>query len=263
VDRGVPLDGGNMTGVTRYGQYVHRMAGPWTPTVHRLLNHLVDRGLGWVPRPIGFDEHGREVLTFIDGTVPHDPMPAWAWADSVIIDAGTHLAQLHDATAGYLDAEATWQLPAHEPRQVICHNDFAAYNMVFDANHDLAGVIDWDGASPGPRAWDLAYLAYRLVPLCAPGNPDGLEGSIPERRRRLDLLCRCYDRGQTPQQVLATAVWRLDDLADFTARRAANGARHVAAHVQLYHDAAAWLRRSTEELTATSGRSHATIIPLP
>ena len=54
---------------------------------------------------------------------------------------------------------------------MICHNDYAPYNLVFRDGR-LVGVIDFETAAPGPRAWDLAYLAYRLVPLAAPGNPD-------------------------------------------------------------------------------------------
>ena len=50
------------------------------------------------------------------------------------------------------------------PVEVICHNDFATYNLVFDGEN-VVGVIDWDFASPGPRLWDIAYLAYRIVPL--------------------------------------------------------------------------------------------------
>lgn len=35
----------------------------------------------------------------------------------------------------------------------------------------LTGVIDLDLASPGPRVWDMAYTAYRFVPLTDPANP--------------------------------------------------------------------------------------------
>lgn len=34
------------------------------------------------------------------------------------------------------------------------------------------GVIDFDTASPGPRIWDMAYPAYRSIPLTSPDNPD-------------------------------------------------------------------------------------------
>ena len=154
----VVLTGGNMSTVARRGQAVHRSAGPWTPTIHRLLNHLADRGITWLPRPLGVDEHGREVLTYLPGTVPSYPMPSWVWTDKVLVSAGGRLAQLHQASGSFDAAGAIWQIPAHEPVEVICLNDVAPYNMLFDQAHQLVGMIDIDTASPGPRVWDLAYL---------------------------------------------------------------------------------------------------------
>ena len=119
-------------------------------------------------------------------------MPAWVWADAVLTAAAQRLAGVHDATVGFDVQAGAWQLPVHQPVEVICHNDFAPYNLVLDDNHTLAGVIDWDTASPGPRVWDVAYLAYRLVPLSDPANPDGLGSDLSERRRRLVLLCQAY-----------------------------------------------------------------------
>jgi hypothetical protein len=43
------LTGGNTTGVVRVGDTVHREAGPWTPTVQRLLAHVRARGMTEVP----------------------------------------------------------------------------------------------------------------------------------------------------------------------------------------------------------------------
>ena len=65
-----PLGGGNMnSGVVRVGDTVRRPAGPWTPAVHALLAHLHAAGFDGAPRPLGIDEQGREVLTFISGPV--------------------------------------------------------------------------------------------------------------------------------------------------------------------------------------------------
>jgi hypothetical protein len=249
----VALPGGNMSAVVRRGGAVHRTAGPWTPTVHRLLDHLAASGISWLPRPLGLDDQGREVLTYLPGTVPAYPMPAWVWSEQVLVAAAVRLVQLHRASAGFDLTRAVWQLPAHEPVEVVCLNDVAPYNMVFDQDHRLSGFIDVDTASPGPRVWDLAYLAYRLVPLSI-GADAGTEivGTVA-RRRRLHRLCRSYaaagDQVEVrPEDVLRTAVDRLHDLAHFTERRAASGADQVAGHAERYRVDAGWVADHLDEL---------------
>jgi aminoglycoside phosphotransferase (APT) family kinase protein len=158
------------------------------------------------------------VLSHLPGDVPAYPMSEWVWAERVIPAAATLLRRLHDATAGFERPGAVWRLPAHEPAEVVCHNDFAPYNLVFRDRVPVA-VIDFDTASPGPRAWDVAYLAYRLVPLTAPANPDAPATSEAERDRRLERLCATYGAGVTPDDVLALVPARLDELRAFTLDR--------------------------------------------
>ncbi|MGI8953316.1 MAG: phosphotransferase family protein [Nocardioidaceae bacterium] len=248
-ETGERLSGGNMSAVVRVSNTVRRTSGPWTPTVHRLLEHLQQRGIDWTPWPQGLDAEGREVLTYLPGTVPRYPFPIWVWEDSVLHAAAAFLAALHDETVGFAQPGDVWQLSTHAPAEVICHNDFAPYNFVFDDARALCGVIDWDTASPGSRVWDVAHLACRLVPLSSPNNADSLSSDVPERRRRLHLLCRAYGGVIEADNVLATAVDRLGDLADLTAERAARGARHVADHVEIYRDDATWLRTHLNELS--------------
>jgi hypothetical protein len=236
------LAGGNMNSVHRIGSTVHRQSGPWTPTIHRLLDHLHSNGIDWLPRPLGYDHAGREVLTFLPGTVPNYPLPSWVWDESLLVAAVEHLSAFHDAAEDFADpgADDVWQLASHEPREVVCHNDFAPYNMVFDERHELTGVIDCDTASPGPRVWDLAYLAYRLVPLTSPTNTDTPELDAATRRRRLDLLCTTYGHTMAPADVVSTAIERLRDLAVFSDARASTNAE-LAVHARMYRDDAAWL----------------------
>ena len=66
---GSRLPGGNVLGAVRIGGTVRRTAGPWTPAVHRLLLHLEKHQLPAVPRLLGVDERGREVLTYLPGQV--------------------------------------------------------------------------------------------------------------------------------------------------------------------------------------------------
>ena len=115
------------------------------------------------------------------------------------------------------------QWPAHEPIEVICHNDFAPYNLMFE-NGKLTGVIDLDLASPGPRVWDMAYTAYRFAPLTDPDNPDVPFRGTDAQARRLAAFCAAYgDPAIGPADVLESAAAKLRELVAFIEREAAAG----------------------------------------
>lgn len=238
---GVPeevLAGGNMNAVVRIGDTVHREAGPWTATVHRLLDYLKNRGVRGLPEPLGMDDAGREVLTFIPGVVPTYPMPEWVWSDEILTDAARLLRTWHEASIGFDERDAVWQSPRHEPVEVIGHNDFSPHNMVF-ADGCLVGVIDVDMCSPGCRVWDLSYLATRLVPLTA-GGGDG-NADVDELRRRIALLVDAY--GPFEGDLLHTAYVRLIDLADFSDVKAVElNKPHLRDEAAYYRAEAAWLQ---------------------
>jgi hypothetical protein len=241
------LPGGNMGGAVRVGATVRRNSAAWSPTIQRLLGHLREHGVTWAPQPLGTDEHGRDSVSYLPGVVPQYPLLDWIWSDGVLTDAGVHLAHLHRASASFDTAGAVWQSPVREPAEVICHNDFAPYNMVF-TDRRLTGVIDWDTASPGPRSWDLAYLAYRLVPLADPHNRDAIPSDLGERARRLRMLGDAYGSGLDPARILQVAVPRLLDLAAFTEARADQGHETLRSHVLLYRRDAAWITAHADRL---------------
>jgi hypothetical protein len=74
------LDGGRAGGAVRAGNTVRRAAGPWTPAVQALLEHLADRKFAGSPRPLGTDDQGREVLTFLGGQTVGSRPP---WPNSI------------------------------------------------------------------------------------------------------------------------------------------------------------------------------------
>ena len=221
--------------VLRWGDTVTRPAGEWTPAVHRLLEHLDAAGVRGVPRPLAI-EGQREVLSFVEGTVPAYPLPEWVWSEAALESSARLLREVHDATVG-MDTSGPWRSPVREPVEVICHNDFATYNLVFDGA-EVVGVIDWDFASPGPRLWDLAYLAYRIVPLSAGEREDGFTDQ--ERLRRLRLLIGAYGCDAETTAVMTTVRDRLLALADFSDQAARRlGKRELHEHADLYrYDAA-------------------------
>ncbi|MEJ3404381.1 aminoglycoside phosphotransferase family protein [Rathayibacter sp. YIM 133350] len=201
---------------------VHRSVGEWTPTVHRLLDALAQSGIPGLPVVLGFDDLGREVVSFVEGEVPLYPAPAWLWHENALTSSARMLRAVHDASVAFaadLPDDAVWRSPSHEPVEVICHNDFAPYNLAYE-NDECVGVIDFDTASPGPRLWDIAYLAYRMVPLTAPGSSDDVQIVEPLRERRLALLAEAYGIELEPGELERVVVQRLLELAEFTERRA-------------------------------------------
>src|SRR4051812_24123156 len=108
------LPGGNTTGAVRIGDVVHKRASPWTPTVHALLRHLEDAGFDAAPRALGFDDQGREMLTFLPGETIGDrnPWPGWALADSA---TRTRLRTTRWSTATGWSVSSTGISPVHRP----------------------------------------------------------------------------------------------------------------------------------------------------
>ena len=190
------LPGGNTDGAVRIGGVVHKRASPWTPTVHALLRHLEYADVDGVPRALGFDDQGRQMLTYLPGDVIGDsiPWPAWAYADSTLVQVGQWMRRIHDATAAFIPPkdERWFTGRTMQPGWIVGHQDAAPYNAVMDGDR-LVGFFDWDTASPSPRDDDLAFSALLWVPLTAPDageQPDSHE--VMDRSRRLHLLLDAY-----------------------------------------------------------------------
>lgn len=238
------LAGGNMDPVVRVGGTVRRVAGPWTPAVQRLLGALTAGGVPGIPRPLGLDETGREVLSFLPGCTLAEAEPSVRWSPQALTDAGRLLRAMHDASVPLVDATLVWRTPAHEPAEVICHNDFAPYNLLVHGGR-LCGVIDFDMASPGPRIWDLAYLAYRIAPFAEDADYESFHRD--DRMQRLRDLIAAYGMPFDEQEVLKAAVERLADLARFTEARAnEHGREDLRTHAAMY-------RRDAERLRDLAG----------
>lgn len=190
-----------------------RNAGPWTSSVHALLNHLRSEGVRGIPQPLELDvERGRERLTYLDGYVPQYPLPTWVWRESVLTSGARLMRTLHDASESFSTAGRTWQQPSREPAEVVCHNDFAPHNLVFDDGRQLIGVIDWDMCSPGPRLHDLAVFATRAVPLTVDLPADG--PCAADLRARIQAVLDAYGSEETIDELLARAAAGLRFLAD-------------------------------------------------
>ncbi len=187
------LPGGRENKIARVANTVHRPAGPWTRSVHALLRHVRAVGFTAVPEPLGFDEAGNEIVTFLAGEVCNYPLSAAAASEEALVSAAQLLRAYHEATVSFLTQNVeshTWQLPTQTPIEVICHGDFAPYNVVLNGRQAV-GIIDFDTAHPGPRSWDIAYALYRWAPFTHPQNPDGL-GDLETQIGRARLFCDAY-----------------------------------------------------------------------
>ena len=104
------LEGGDTAPVIRVGDTVRRHAGPWTQTIDALLVHLRKCGFQYGPEPLGVDDKGREILTYIEGEV--GPPPEWMWSDEVLVGVAKLLRLYHEATLGFQPpGKAHWQRP--------------------------------------------------------------------------------------------------------------------------------------------------------
>ena len=206
------LPGGYTTGAVLIGDVLHKPAAPWTSTVHALLRHLEAAGFDGAPRALGFDDQGREMLTYLPGETVGDrtPWPAWAHSDSTLIQVGRWLRRLHDATVSFVPpADERWFIGGTvRPGLVVGHQDAAPYNAVVDGDR-LVGFCDWDIAGPSSRESDLALSALWWVPLGPPSavEPLGFH-DFDGRSRRLHLLLDAYGYDADRQGFGAVVVQR-------------------------------------------------------
>lgn len=243
----VPLTGGNVSAsVVRVGTTVRKPASGSTAAVEALLSHLAAVGFTGAPQALGRDARGRPMLEYVPGTMA-DAMPPMTLPE--LARVGRLIRRLHDAAASFVPpADAAWEVVIPPDREeLICHHDLAPWNLVrqvvrvgeggaeADGGGRGAGAgseaeagssaerwvfIDWDGAGPGSREWDLAYAAHGFVPLAPDGDPlvdaprlralvDGYglderqRGLLPElivghTRGMYELLLRGRDTGAQP-----------------------------------------------------------------
>jgi hypothetical protein len=190
------LPGGRTFGAVRAGDEVRRPAQPWTPTVHEVLRHLEGAGCAGAPRVLGFDDQGRERLTFLPGQTLGEPSPwpDWVRSDDALRQVAAWLRRLHDTTATFRPAgDAVWFTGRPwQPGLLIAHLDAAPWNAVW-ADGTLVGFVDWETAGPSEREGDLAFSALTWVPLLTAGiaEPAGF-GDPADRHRRFHLFLDAY-----------------------------------------------------------------------
>lgn len=224
------LSGGNVSIVHRKGNHVYRTQKDGSGNVHRLLKHLEANGISGVPRFVGIDEQDREILTYLEGETADYPLKAYMWSDEAIQDVARLMRQLHDASTDF-EWTSEW-VPIDntpQPFEVICHNDFAVYNTIFHEGK-VAGVIDFDLAAPGPRAWDIVYALYTFVPLSRRHQAETGEVIYYDADRddviynkRVSLFLEAYGWRQADVDLFDMLQRRIEALGLLMKRKAAEG----------------------------------------
>lgn len=210
---GSPLVGGRVGGVgdvVRVGWTVRRPTGPWTSAVHALLAHLRAAGVPAVPRPLGTDARGREVLSLLPGR----PAAPSSYEPGLLADLGGWLRRVHDVSRTY-GGPSRWRrgvVPLTGGR-VVCHNDLNPTNVLVEDGR-LSGVVDWDMAAPGRPVEDLAFAAWMWV-LREPAY------GVAEEARRVGTLAVAY--GMPAARVLGAVEPRMRGAVRWIRRGAAEG----------------------------------------
>jgi hypothetical protein len=220
----------------RLGQTVRRKAYSWSPAVLDLLGHLERKGFGGAPRALGFDDQGREVLTYVEGEagvgehfVPDlggrfdIRLPSFVWRDEVLIRFGRLIREFHDAAATFPWAGREWCSETQQPSETVCHNDLGPGNTVFRDGLPVA-FIDWEWAAPGPRSWDLGLVAWRLAPFWRDEKcrAHGLPTGTADKARRFRLLLDAYGV-EAHVEIVHVTIVRMRDFWERARKRAAAG----------------------------------------
>jgi hypothetical protein len=190
VSEGELLVGDGVTqGIVRIGDTVRRPLRPFSLTVQAYLAHLRDAGFTGAPLPLGVDEQGREMLSFVPGDVPRNPLPPETAGDEVLVALARLIRALHEASAGWVPPhDAVWggtpasAGPIARRAELVSHRDYHPGNVVFRGGLPAA-LIDFDLAMPTTRLCDIANALWYWAPLRAPLDraPAFADADIPHR----------------------------------------------------------------------------------
>ena len=147
------------------------------------------------PRVLGFDEQGREILSFIEGESGKN-----GW-EKIVGDGGLRkyaklLREYHDAVAGYHpppNSEWAYSKSGIKNGKIMCHGDFGVWNIVWKDNEPV-GIVDWDFVVPAKPRYDILYALEYSAPFrddeaCLKWHhfPE-----VPDRKHRIAVFADAY-----------------------------------------------------------------------
>ena len=245
-----------MERITRADDRVHRPAGPWTPTVHRLLGHLHEQGFVAAPEPIELG-HTLETVSFVPGVAGEYPWTEDIASEAALVTSARMLRHYHDAAATFpLDEDTdVWSQSARAPVETVVHGDFAPYNCVYDGIAAV-GIIDFDTAHPGPRVWDVASAVYRFAPFTTGEVEGSTAPALEQRLARAAEFCRAYGLDEPSRARLAdTMVASIVALVTTLESEAAAGNPKFISdlahgHAELYRADVAYIEQHVDDIAA-------------
>ncbi|MCA2218703.1 phosphotransferase [Jidongwangia harbinensis] len=209
----------------RVGDTVRRPSHHRSAYVDALLRQLAEHGFAGAPRPLGYDGHGRQILTYIEGEVPDGEGP-YLLTDARIRSAAALIRAFHDATV---------RSPLRAGGEVVCHGDLGPHNTVFRGAQAVA-IIDFeDDVGPGRRVDDFAQAVWGFADLTEPAV------ALTEQARKTRLMCDVYG-GITPAAVVASLTER------FRRARDEHHAAGLRGAVLVFDDLLTWAARYGPEI---------------
>jgi hypothetical protein len=223
--REIPLAGGDMNVVVRVGDTVRRPPEP--PEVVELLLWYERVGFDGAPRFLGYDEQGREMLSFVEGDPGFAPVPS---SDDVVAELGRVLRRAHDAQEGFAPGGL-----------VIGHCDLFWTNVIFRDGLPVA-LIDWELARPVTRTLEIGLAATYWAGIRI--DEQLTERGIPLERRgeRLRILCDAYGLEASERGSL------FDELIAYRRERIEHGLWRGATPIEVIRENLAWTESHAAEL---------------
>ncbi len=194
--------------VFRTGKIIRRPAGEWSPSVHRLLLFLEEKGIQ-VPHPLGI-ENGQEMLTFVEGEFVHP----YKWTDEALFAVGEMVARLHRAARDFSgcpeDKWKPWYLrEIGKNPPVYGHGDIAPWNMVTE-NGIPKALIDWEYAGPIDPVVELCRVCW-LFPQLVDDDLAALY-DLPDAQKRAEqvrMICDGYGLSRSQRHSIVEGILEL------------------------------------------------------
>jgi aminoglycoside phosphotransferase (APT) family kinase protein len=211
----------------RVGATMRRPAYRRSAYVDALLTHFAQVGFTGAPRALGYDDAGRQILTFIEGEVPDHEGPV-RLPDARVRSGAALIRAFHDATVSSA---------LRGDQEVVCHGDLGPHNTVFRGDEAVA-IIDYDDdVGPGTRLDDFAQAVWGFADLT------DSDVAVAEQARKTRLMCEAYG-GVGPAEVVTALTARFTRARDDHRRSGLAGAERV------FEDLLLWMARFGEQIAA-------------